>query len=71
MIKCEYSHKEKIGNGMVDACCEISMSGELNIVAIELANLIASMTTKYPMVMDLAMKYLEDDKKIRKEINNE
>ena len=46
MIKVEATNTERLNNGILDIGCDIEISGELNIVAGELANLISSITRK-------------------------
>ena len=67
MIRVEYTDGNILTGGIIDAGTKISMEGEVPILAIELANLLTAVSDKYPIVMDLALKYVEDNNEIRRE----
>ena len=69
MIKVELTGAERLSNGVLDAGADISIVGDIKTVSIELANLITWVSDKYPFVLDIAMKYIEDNNKYR-EVNS-
>ena len=71
MIKVELNGAERLSNGVLDAGADISIVGDIKTVSIELANLITWVSDKYPFVLDIAMKYIEDNNKYREEIEHD
>lgn len=71
MIKVELTGAERLANGVLDAGADISIVGDIKTVSIELANLITWVSDKYPFVLDIAMKYIEDNNKYREEIEHD
>lgn len=71
MIKVELNGADRLPNGIVDAGAEISITGDIKTVSIELANLITWVSDQYPFVLDLAMKFIEDNNKYREEIEHD
>lgn len=71
MIKVEISDTQKLSDGIMDAGADISIVGPLPIVALELANLLTAVSDKYPMVMGIALKMVEDNNELRKKVDND
>ena len=62
MIKVTLAAKNPMDNGIVDCGCEIMLYGDIDTIALELGSLLSNISIKYPMVMDLALKYMQDNK---------
>lgn len=71
MIKAEISDTKQLADGIIDAGADISIVGPLPVVALELSNLLTVVSDKYPLVMTLALKMMEDNNKLRKEVDND
>ena len=70
MIKVEISETKRLTGGIMDAGAVISIVGELPVVALELANLLTAVSDKYPLVMDMALEMVKDNK-LRSEVDND
>lgn len=55
----------------MDAGADISIVGELPVVALELANLLTAVSDKYPLLMDMAVEMVKDNNKLRSEVDND
>jgi hypothetical protein len=71
MIKVELRSKKKLKKGIADCGCDIEIVGDVNTISIELANLLTAITVKYPFVMDIAQKYMEDNLKLMEVFKND
>lgn len=71
MIKVEISDSKRLPGGIMDAGADISIVGELPVVAIELANLLTAVSDKYPLLLDMALDMVKDNNKLRKEVEND
>ena len=60
MIKVEIVSRDKLTDGMIDCGCDIHLEGNLKDVATELANLTIAIIERYPEVMELSQKLIED-----------
>ena len=71
MIKVELNGAERLPNGLLDTGADITIEGDIKTVSIELANLITWISDNCPFVLDIAMKYIEDNNKYREEIEHD
>lgn len=62
MIKVNLIAKNPMDNGMVDCGCDIELYGDIGTLAAELGNLLTNISIKYPMIMDIALDYMQDNK---------
>lgn len=71
MIKVELMSKRNINKDVADCGCSIQIIGDVNTVSIELANLLTAIISKYPIVMDIAQRYMEDNVKLMEVFKND